>query len=185
MLFGLLALQGIEAPTQLQIQSSSSPREATGLSRAWDTPGRGRGAAQSHSLCWAPAITHGFNQSSGSQTVLSQRGHPNSLSEGLTWGCGGGVKAGWARLQLLAWAGPAVSSAVPPSQLEKGCVSCSGISTGGSLVFIGGKEVGKKPCLTDSLLSSVWGGSGLWKAVLRGALLAEGLREAWPSDFFT
>lgn len=44
---------------------------------------------------------------------------------------------------------------------------------------------GRKFCLTDSLLSRVWGGSGLCKAVLRGALLAEGLREAWPHDFFT
>lgn len=41
------------------------------------------------------------------------------------------------------WAGPAVSSAFPPSQLEKGCVSCTGISTGGRKVFIVGKEVEK------------------------------------------
>lgn len=84
-------------------------------------------------------LGRGFNQPSASQTVPSQCGEPNSLSvpsEGLTCGCGGGVKAGWARLQLCAqwcgdWAGPAVSSAIPHSQLEKGCVSCSGISTGG------------------------------------------------------
>lgn len=83
-------------------------------------------------------LDRGFNQPSVSQTVLSHCGEPNSLSvpaegspvavlEGLNRA---GLGSSCAQ-QCGDWAGPAVSSAIPPSQLEKGCVSCTGISTGG------------------------------------------------------